>query len=106
MKVLQEEDEESNDPSKLTLAERVRMFERPLLNSRPVQKDLPQVAAPRKRRLLCSRFQTQPITSQEVHRARKVNLVPIPPLSLARDPLGYTTFHDLLDYISVCGFVL
>ena len=59
---------DDNDPSKLSLTERMRLFERP-----PVQSTAATTAAPRKRRPLISRFQTQPITVREVHQARLIN---------------------------------
>jgi hypothetical protein len=59
---------DDNDPSKLSLTERMRLFERP-----PVQSTAATTTAPRKRRPLISRFQTQPITVREVHQARLIN---------------------------------
>lgn len=76
------EDGDDDDPSKLSLMQRMRLFERP-----PV----PELAAQqqqRKRRSVTSRFQTQPITVSEVHQARQFQVAsparrppaPSPPL--------------------------
>ena len=72
--------EDEHDPSKLSLAERMRLFERP---------PAPAASAPtppspaRRRRALTSRFQTQPITVSEVPLARQIS-----PADMRRPPVA------------------
>lgn len=64
-------DLEENDPSKLSLAERVKLFNRKITEEKlPVAGGLPaQVQVPKRR----PRFKTQPVTNEEVETAQRIS---------------------------------
>lgn len=61
MKLGQSDERDEHDPSELSLAERMKLFERPPAPRRP--------SSPRKAGRSLERFQTQPVTSREVAEA-------------------------------------
>lgn len=63
-------EDDENDPSKLSLAERVKLFNKKIVNDRLNQ----PVSIPRTVR--STRFKTQPVTNEEVSTAQEMNSVP------------------------------
>lgn len=64
---LENNDVDDDDPSKLSLGERIRLFNQKIVEEQPKPKESPPPATAKRP----ARFRTQPVTTEEVETAQK-----------------------------------
>lgn len=75
-----DDSDDENDPSKLSLAERVKLFNQAMTSERVPVMGSPDQHQSNRRRAPNSRFKTQPVTIEEVSTAQNIIKQPLPEL--------------------------